>query len=202
MLIVDEFSKSSLLPVKIDDVAKFIIDRGFVSKIRYHGFDMDPSHLAGMLLHDKPAIAPPYSDPDEIAHIVYSSRLSREMQRLVQTKELVHICDVNAVRVSTRGQVSELVDWFGIPADARAEIEKISPGIASDQSGVLLALAVLFPEQARAALKPEFDRGAISASAIAVMAQLPIEYVGLLMMDNWPRLIETLKGLFSTSSST
>jgi hypothetical protein len=183
MIVIEEFSKKTTLPIKIDDIASFIIKKGFVSRIVYHPFDIEPGHLAGMLLQDRPmAIPEPYGRPDDVGNIAFSTRLPRDMRRLVQAKELLHICDVNGAQAKTQKEVTELIEWFGIPPDARSEISKISAGIVSDHSGILLALAVLFPEASRVVLKPLFDCGSISASAIAALAHIPESYVGLLMM--------------------
>jgi hypothetical protein len=194
MIVIQEFSKKIDLPIKIDEIADFIKNKGFVGRIVYHPFDMDPRQLAGMLLHDKPAtIAPPYLSDEEVANIAYSTQLSREEQRLVKTKELLHICDVANARVGTRSQVSDLVTWFSIPPDARNEMARISPGIISDHLGIVLALAVLFPAKAREVLKPHFDCGNLNEAAIAALAHIPKVYVRLIMKDVWPELIETLQ---------
>jgi hypothetical protein len=193
MIIIDEFSVKTVLPIKIDEIAQFILKKGFVKRIVYHPYDMEPEKLAGMLLLEKPkVIAAPYEGDGEVANIAYSTQLSLEEQRLVITKELLHICDAETVRVSSRKQVSDLVEWFGIPLEARMEIAKVSPEVASDQSTILLALEVLLPRAARDELRPHLECGNITEAGIAALAHIPKAYVRTVMMKHWPKLIEAI----------
>jgi hypothetical protein len=98
MIIVKDFAEREVLPIKIDEVAAKITERGFVDHILFNKIDDDI--LGGMLLKRKfgqsavfvdSSIPRPYSQPREIANIVYSTAQPKEWQRLVACKELLHI---------------------------------------------------------------------------------------------------------------
>lgn len=189
MIILDHFAAYTRLPIKIDQIADFIKDRGYVDKIIFHPLDEDPAVLAGMLLHRKNLA--PYAS-GEIADIVYSTQLEHDIQRLVAAKELLHICDVEGACAKTKEQVLALVDEILIPLNALTELAAVSPQLVSDHGGILLAVALLIPRDAREELKAMLDAGVMNVTQIAALVEVPESFVRLAMRDDWGKILDSI----------
>lgn len=192
MVILDHFAAYTNLPIKISDIHGFILERGFVDEIVYHPIDEDPGTLAGMLYHVE-ASAPyrPYSQPKTIANIVYSTQLSRDAQRVIVAKELMHIFDEGGFAASTVEQVSRLVSEIALPASVKAELQRLSPAGQNDHNGILLGIAVLFPRDARDELLPLYP-DKLGDEEISSIAEIPEAFVPLVMSAKWGEVLDAI----------
>lgn len=183
MKVITDFSEKTFLPIKIDDIISYILRKGFVKRITLHKEDVDPAEVAGFLLMRRDPT--PYSI-DDVADITYSSQLPSDWQRLVIAKELIHIVDKTTCRVSSRENVARLISDIVMPQSVQLELERISPQTSSDKAGILMALMLLMPENARNLLKELYDKDKISLTEIADIAKVPTGFVQIVMLDIWP----------------
>lgn len=189
MIILKHFAAQTRLPIKINDIADFILEKGYVDSIVFHPLDAPPEFCAGFVVVRQNMA--PYAVGD-VADVAYTTRVPLAMQRLICAKELLHICDVDGICARTREQVGSLVKEIGIPLTALVEIAKISPQLSSDHDGLLLAVALLMPKSARKILKQMLDRNLITISEIAALAEVPDPFVAVAMSDPWEMILEKL----------
>lgn len=193
MRILREFASRTQLPVKINEVASAIIAAGFVRRIAFHKFDTPAEEGIGMLILREDLTA--YVSDELRAEVAYCGNWPPFLQRLVCAKELLHTCDVDGALAQTKEQVSVLIQEICIPAQALAELrkmKKLTPQGASDHGGWLLALAVLVPRDALKILKDLYDADKLRDEEIAETAEIPVEYVPLIMSDIWSELLNAL----------
>jgi len=186
MIVLDHFAAFTRLPIKINDIADFILERGFVNRITFHGLDESPDICAGLMIKRRDRI--PYAIGD-VADIAFSVRMPVPVQRLVLAKELIHVCEVDGICAATKAQVGKLVEEIGIPLTALIEIAKLSKQLVTDHSGLLLSIAMLIPRDARVILKRLLDQGVMGLPEIAALARVPESFAGLAMKDGWENVL-------------
>jgi len=114
-------------------------------------------------------------------------RGSNEMQRLVCCKELLHILDPEGCKTATKPEVSGLISKIALPPQL---IDATDGAHAlTDRMATLLALAVLFPLKAREILYPAYIAEKITLERIADDAELPPEYVAVVLHEEWPKML-------------
>ena len=193
MSIIEDFAQNTIVPIEINSIVDYLLKKGFVGRITLHKEDVDPSDLAGFLLFREVKV--PYGTLD-VADITYSSRLPDDWTRLVLAKELVHIVDTAACKVSTKDAVSKLIDTMILPHAASLELAKVDNKYMSDKTGILTGLTLLAPMSARNKLKQLYDDGTLSISDISELLKVPRGYAHLVMLDYWPETVETIKKIY------
>ncbi|WP_339743975.1 hypothetical protein [uncultured Maricaulis sp.] len=191
MRLIEHFSVYQKLPIKIDDIASFLIEAGYVEGVEFHPTAEDGTVLAGMLYHVR--YKPPYVSGDgySTAHIVYHTGLPEPVQRMICAKELLHIADSDEMVVRIQEDVNRLTTEMVIPPAAISDMNSLGIKTISDHAGMLRAAALLFPIEARDSLKPFYDK-AMSAAEIAGIVDLPFAWVDFIMSDAWPGIYEQL----------
>jgi len=189
MVILDHFSRHTRLPIKIDNVIGFILEAGFVDSILLHPVeDDDPAETPGVLLRRKRKV--PYA-VGHMADIAYPARLPPYWQRLICAKELLHLESDEGQWVRTKETVSRLITGIVLPMSAAIELAKINVEVGIDHSGILLALALLFPRDARDELRPLYDT-VLSDEQISALAEIPSQFIPLIMSDAWGGVLDQL----------
>ena len=107
--LIEALAHIDRLPVEINEVRDHLIKLGIQDEIIFSPEDMDPARVRGVLYKytTHPGM---YAPPDLVSLIVYSSRLSLEWQRVVCSKEIVHIFDPPAESAKTPEEVQEFLD--------------------------------------------------------------------------------------------
>jgi hypothetical protein len=183
------FSTYTLLPVKINDVRDHIIEHGGAEDIVFHDVSVDTDILQGLLFFTKHK--PPYrSEEVRVAHIALPDCLSEPEKRLICAKELLHILDPDQARANTRSKVSSLLDDIIIPPELLLELNSANVVVLSDHTGLMLALALLFPRDAREVLLPYFRAGNLTVNEVAALANIPESYVNVIMSDTWGNFLD------------
>lgn len=187
MSIHDHFSKSTVLPVRIKDVADFILGKGVVSEIVRIPVEVDASILTGgfCVFRD---FAPPYQEAPVIAKIAYPKNADRKVQRLVIVKEMLHILDPSPARAATKQDVSDLIGDL-ILDEAR---EEMGLPAAYDHTQIISALAILLPQAALDVLRPAYKRGQLTPEEISEIGLVPTAYVEIALTDEWRGITQRL----------
>jgi len=177
--IYDYFACFTRLPIAIDDIRDAILDYGIVDCIEFADPSMDSSTLYGIMYRFED-LAPPYTNRT-VARIIYSEELSDlRMIRMVCCKELLHILD-NGTAIAESGQeVNELIDNIVLPLEPNLPVPTIS-----DYTGLVRALKVLLPRDALYYLRPKVERGELTVSEVAMLAEIPDSWARLALSEKW-----------------
>ena len=89
--LVEIFSCRTDIPVKIDDIVNQIKELGIQDEVTYIGVDFDIGVLRGQFVRLSTERNGVYADPIYRAEIYYAKNQSKDWQRLVICKELVHL---------------------------------------------------------------------------------------------------------------
>jgi hypothetical protein len=176
------------LPIEVDQVRKVILRLGLVDAIRFEEGNGRPDVLRGMLVVYDEMPKPYATDCRRIALIYINEALAADppLRRLTACKELVNILDPQKCWTNTAEQVDDLLIRMAQPLD----LQGWTPEELQDRAAELVALAVLMPMHLREKLKPLFDAGELSGHDIARLAQIPERYIGFIMADRWPGLVD------------
>jgi hypothetical protein len=181
------FSTFTRLPVKIDDIADYILERGLQDELTFHPVSVNTAILRGtirqFIRHDAP-----YGEPIRVSQILYAESLDLAWQRLVCAKELVHIMDGIGEVTATPDEVERLVTEIVLPLDVQS-VPELAPHTIADHVAVLTALGFLIPLDARQELLLPFREGRIDVATVADLAQVPEHYVPIVMADKWPSIL-------------
>ena len=191
MSIFKAFSSRTLLPVRVNEIAKWVKDKGFAHTIYFHPMDRDPGIVAGLVRVDK--YRPPYAQDDIVtADIPFSTQIAEPHQRITGAKEVIHILEKDEYAANSYESITDLVRDMVIPTELLADMSKMSrPGLL-DHGGILTALAVLFPPAARDLLINLRAKGHIGIKEIAALANLPEAYMEFLLSERWGNSLSQL----------
>lgn len=187
--LIKSFSQSYKLPVEIDDVIRFMQEKlGITDEIYpFWDIELDVGTLQGYCHREE--IPTGRGSVYHMTTIGYA-KSGHEMERLVACKELLHILDPHACRVSTGDAVYALISKIALRADL---IEPFSQkDHDSDRVAALEALAILFPLAARNELMKYYKSGELSLAKIAELTELPESYVAYVLDDSWPDIHDIL----------
>lgn len=181
-----QFDSVRELPVEIPDVRDAIMKLGFQDEIRFIPCEkMNPAQLRGVFYqftrHPRP-----YAAPELWTLIIYSSQMSREWQRLVCAKELIHVMDGKAEKTNTPEELQGLIDKIIGPLSTE-DFGLADVMAAKDKLAVYQALGVIFPDAARADALEAIKQGRTKQD-IMKQACIPMQFVNLILAEEWPAI--------------
>ena len=189
--LIDYFSIRTILPVSPNEVRDRIIEMGFSDEIHFIPSPLNSTILLGMH-HSYIYRNGVYADPTVRVDITYDSIQPTALQRLVCCKELLHIFDTNTQKTTKRVDVNKLISDLSNGMKALDSFSGWSIHSLVDAITVLRAVAILFPMAARDTLIEPLNSGKISLSQISIYADLPEEFVTLVMSQSWNDLHSTI----------
>lgn len=196
MDVFNHFSCHTRLPVLLDHVIEHILESKVVDRVDIHPLDIDPTILKGfcIVFDERPHNS---INHHRVAWIGYSSQLSREEQRLVVCKELLHVYDRDNEAAGTQAQVSDLIEEIVLPPTAKQGIPALN-----DRSNIMLALAVMLPRDAMDELRPKVESGEITIATVAKLAALPEPWVRVVFSPAWPKVMEALEVIYPLNADS
>lgn len=179
--LVQLFEDRTHFPVHLNEVRDSVARLHGADGITFKAVDIDKDILRGICLHWQP-LPRPYAEPEAHIEVLYAEDLEPEWQRLVITKELIHVLDKQEHRIENEAQLDDLVRRMARRPELR---DPMNWREMSDRVGLYQALGVLFPKAARDLIKDKYDQDRISDEMIAHRAGLPLEFVSFVMSDDW-----------------
>lgn len=176
-----QFEDRTDFPVHLNEVRDAVLRLQLCDRLTFKPVSINTATLLGV--HFRYLFTPaPYADQEDRVDILYADTLDSSGQRLVVTKELIHVLDNGAHSVAKPDEVDELVRRMARRPDLRD-----SPFMPerNDRLALAQALGILFPLAARDLIKPKYDEGLVSDDMIARRAGIPEEFVDYLMSDDW-----------------
>jgi hypothetical protein len=195
--LIKAFENHDTFPIKVEDVARLLMESGIEEEISYIGVELDIGILRGFIVQTTEPRGVYSSDGNGgISKIYYGFNQDFEWQRLVCCKETLHILDASWQKVATPDEVSGLVKKMALPPQFQivdgTEDEKKA---LFDRVGALQAVAILFPLAIRELLLPKYQEGVLTDDEIVRIVCLPQVYVRLVMSEFWPDIWEELRKL-------
>jgi hypothetical protein len=181
----EQFSALDRLPVSVRQVEQAIRAIGIEDEIRYvHDIELDPKVILGFLRREESV----GDGPKRVRSTITYAKVGHELERLIATKELIHIVDPPRVRVADLERARHLIEKIVLPP----ELMSVTDGddVVTDRFAMLEAMALLFPMGARNVLYKKYMAKQISLAWIADMAELPVPHVAVVMDGFWPRHVE------------
>jgi hypothetical protein len=186
--LLDAFQDHDDLPVDLDVLAKWIIDKGIQDEIEFIGVELDTGVIRGFL-HRYRYQKGVYDEHVNVAHIYYATNQPQEWINLVCCKELIHLMDGNHC-VARKDDFDNLIKRLVLPRELHILLQ--DPTYAKlDKFGDAFASALLLPSAARAQFLPHYD-GPLTAADIARIAVMPVQYVRMVMSDSWDSAYELM----------
>lgn len=186
---LSEFSERGTLPTDVNVVLSEIRERGVHDIIDFfRDIELDTKIIQGYLKREK------FQKDGKIrfhSKIVFG-KLGHEMERLVCCKELLHILDPDAQKVSDLYNLKTLIAQMSLPSALANPFEDEDDKAWNDRLAVLEATAILFPLGARKIFYEKYMLGRLSLAWIAEQAELPVENVAPVMNGFWPKVVEHL----------
>ena len=183
---------SALLPVRnigFRTLARVIErDHPHVGKIETWACSLDPEISLGHMEYEIERTSP-YEEPYDVAVIRFDRSMNRCWQRLVCTKELMHIFDGRNARTNSREKFVRLLDELETaPVSADA-----SDMFKAERNALWMALLVLCPEGLRSSHLggDDSDRNLLS---IAESLKLPVSAVKAIRRPYYLEVLERFTG--------
>lgn len=190
------FDTHTILPISPNTVRDQILELGVQDEIRFFFVDIEPGQLRGVLYKylRRPR---PYADPVLCANILIARDLPEEWQRVVATKELLHILDTDDFTAQSREAVSQLLVNFSVPQEMRQPTNSFY----SDWVQLILALAILVPKDSREILRNLIAQDKINFEDAARIAHVPSEFMESILSDWFEQSVaDILNNGLSTNS--
>jgi hypothetical protein len=184
--LLERFDPLRELPFEIPEMRDAIVGLGFQDDIRFIPCDeMNPAQLRGVFYQftRQPGV---YAPPDLCTLIIYSSQMTREWQRLVCAKELIHVMDGKVEKTKTPHELQGLIDKIIGPLSTE-DFGLADVMAAKDKLAVYQALAVIFPDAARADALTALKNG-MTKQQLMERASIPLQFTNLVMADEWPAI--------------
>jgi hypothetical protein len=105
-------------------------------------------------------------------------------ERLVQTKETMHLFDDEQAKTNTPEVFQNLVSEFVVLGP------DVSPQRESEGVALFMALACLCPESVREQFVEDYNRGHIDHYGIALKLRIPKHFVAHLLSDTFTRIVQ------------
>jgi hypothetical protein len=174
--LLNHFSNVELLPIPIDDIIDWIRQNTEHENIKLHAVSRENKAFRGAFRRTAmPSLRAYDSNPEVLNCVIFGKDLPEDWQRLVITKELLHIFDNENESVKTKADVEAL-----IPAIIFSDIRQLQAApILNDKIGPLKAMRILMPDAARNKLEKAFSEGRRTSADIAHYVKLPLPYVEL-----------------------
>ena len=178
--LIATFSNFTQVPISIDDVHGFIMDRGYADNIYYCEVDINPEILRAQ--HKAHKVKHIYGEEKIEYEIQYSKHLNEYETRVAVCKELLHVMDTEIIRATTREQVSTQIDEVVISG----EIEGLSSEAQGDKFGIIYALMVLIPTNVIDEVMAEFPGDLVGATnKLSELTQVPQIYARFALTDEF-----------------
>lgn len=178
------------LPIEIDDIVAQITAMGVQDEVYFfQDEEMDPTRLRGAF-RQFTRHGGVYSDPILVTHIAYAARTELPWQRVIAAKELVHLFDAPVAKTDTEEETNKLLDRLVGPLSSD-DYDISDLQAAKDRLALYQALPLLFPEAAIQDAKAAIASGSRSIEEVRDWACIPIEFVTLMLSEEW----QTLNGV-------
>jgi len=189
--LVTEFSTRVHLPVDVNDVVSFFVSNGIQDDIEFIGVDLDEQILLGSIKRFRRRDGL-YGDVVNCANIYYDRAATPDWKRFITCKELIHLADPKWAQSLDADAIMKLLTKIGLPPGMQ---DAANDGLNTnfDRVAEYVALAVLFPWDARSVLQAPFKSGNINLDDIARLADIPKKYASLAMHESWDRTVEVLR---------
>jgi hypothetical protein len=190
MDIFEYFGSFTRLPVTIDDIAGFMLERQYIDRIFFHPVKVE-SAILHALYHRVDEISPPYAPDREVrvAHIYYAKDLDLQSRRIAVCKELVHVLDGEGTRALSTEEIGTLISQVVLPFD----IQNANRAAIWDRFAIINALRLLFPRDALEAFLPFYEKGEVTAEELSILAEIPEMYVRFLMTPQWQTILDAME---------
>ena len=181
--VLKKFCNRETLPVNVSEVETAIRHLIKVDQINFYPRSaMNPQLLRGMVEIYTAYEGTPTSM--ETVDIYYASSMDADWQRVVQTKELVHLFDSDGGLAGDEGSILKLITELVTPH----ELSAVSNPTKEDHYALSWALAFLFPRKCMELFSQPLTEGKITFSEIASIAKIPPRFMPFLFSDifrNW-----------------
>lgn len=189
--LIAAFADRTTLPIDLNEVAAWLLDRGIQDEINFIPVDLDIGVIRGFLRRIRRAKGGWDIDPDDVSNVYYDREQGADWIQFVCAKELLHILD--AARCASRADFERLTRSLALPADMKQLAA--DPSFASvDKLGGIPAAALLLPAAARELLMPAYEAGLVSDLNIAELAMIPEQHVRAVMSPIWPAVYKIVVG--------
>lgn len=187
--LIASFEDRINVPIDLDEVAKWLLDRSIQDEINFVPADLDTGVIRGFLRRFRRAKGGWDIDPDEVSNIHYDRNQGPMWINLVCAKELLHILD--AARCATKEQYERLTRSLALPNDLKHLLA--DPAFALvDKMGALPASALLLPKATRELLLPAYNAKILTDDAIAELVMMPPQHVRAVMSSDWPNVYDVI----------
>jgi hypothetical protein len=189
--LIQRFQGRETLPIDVNDVLAAMWSNGLDIEVEFIGVELDITILRGKYrLFDWPNGF--YGgDPHRMANIYYHVKDERDWQRFVCCKEITHLLDNPAFYTGSREDQVALAEKVGLPPHLQdplsAPIEVNLDFIAES-----VATALLFPMASRNKFVSALTDKKLRTSDIALIADIPVQYVEIAMRPFWTGIHEKL----------
>ena len=172
--IINNFNKSTRLPIFAEQVRQAILADGGASRINIFNRTWNFERIVGFCNIKK------YGD-DKIINIYYRSDLSPEERRVVLVKEMLHVYDKEE-HINIDEAILNAVESAQLPRDAATIY--INP---DDLDGRMLipALAILVPEHLRNRCRELYDRGELDIDDVTRITGIPRKYKFVILREDF-----------------
>jgi hypothetical protein len=191
--LIRHFENQTSVPIAVEEVAEQVRLRSSVDQIRFISTDTNAEIYSGHLV--KYEMRPsPYSEMQLCCDIYFSNDLDESEKRLVICKELIHILDLEALRIASREDVSHLISQIVLNPKFQTHDQRkaAGPKVGWDRINGYCAPAVLFPFAVRQHFLKDYQSGRIRLGEIAKIVRIPPVYAQLVMSEFWPEFYEAL----------
>lgn len=169
--LVSHLDRLDSVPITIDSVVAWLRSQGLFDGVEIHQFSFSTDSIHGMYFAER-EIPTPYSSEGRLTtYVCVSSSISKDMQRLVTCKELMHIFDPAEDRVATRDDLEALIT--GLVGNSLG----VNRRVDRDQHAVLMALCALIPPTHRRELQALVESEGRPINEIADLVVLPVPWV-------------------------
>jgi hypothetical protein len=183
--LVEFFSTFTRLPVYAEDVRDQLVDMGIQDEILLREMDVPPEKLLGMFVRFKRRGALYGHEVSQSSVVFYNKNVDAMTQNLICIKELMHVFDDQIKAAThTREEFGQLLE------DLFANKEPILPfggnfGSLIDNLAILLAVAILFPQEIRDDFIRAHQQGRMTHDNIGNECGLPVGLVPMLLSQKW-----------------
>jgi hypothetical protein len=185
--LISELSKREVVPIDIqDEIVPLVLELCQQQNLHIYFWakNLDTDVLKGKIAHWD------FPDADGIQNNVididYPANLSKDWQRMVCAKELVHVLDPVDTRVMTEEAFEKLCERLVLPPEFHEPID--GKQVWADRLAVYQAVALLFPWATRALLLRPYISKEINIEEIASLVDIPVRYAKLVMDELWEHL--------------
>ena len=181
------FEARTELPVDVNEVLKHLRDNGNDDDIEFIGAELDPDILQGLIKIWYDRAIPYAAEPKRMVNVYYHKGHTKDWQRMVCCKELLHLIDPNWALTCDSEAIDRLADEIGLPPEMQDPFQE-HPETSVDRVAEFLAAALLLPWEARQIMLPYYESGQLKLVDIARQADLPSKYAGLVMHRAWENI--------------